>query len=133
MAAPRLRKRLARLHARHPTSRPRNRSRSHCGARAEMRGAVRRTHARRYCPRRLPTRPLERDAAPRANTGTCPMSNDFAADTQRSEPTTPTRADQTIGSSTIYRLCEEVIALREMNNRQHKVFEQALSKSRDEM
>ena len=61
------------------------------------------------------------------------MSNDFAADTQRSEPTTPTRADQTIGSSTIYRLCEEIIALREMNNRQHKVFEQALSKSREEM
>ncbi len=37
----------------------------------------------------------------------------------------------TLGSSTIYRLCEEVIALREMNNRQHKLFEQTLQKSRD--
>lgn len=43
------------------------------------------------------------------------------------------RADHTIGSSTIYRLCEETIALREMNNRQHKLFEQALAKARDEM
>jgi hypothetical protein len=37
----------------------------------------------------------------------------------------------TLGSSTIFRLCEEVIALREMNNRQHKLFEQTLQKSRD--
>src|SRR6266446_8544805 len=37
----------------------------------------------------------------------------------------------TLGSSTIYRLCEEVIALREINNRQHKLFEQTLQKSRD--
>ena len=39
----------------------------------------------------------------------------------------------TLGSSTLYRLCEEVIALREKNNRQHKLFEQAMSKARDEM
>jgi hypothetical protein len=37
----------------------------------------------------------------------------------------------TLGTSTIFRLCEEVIALREMNNRQHKLFEQTLQKSRD--
>jgi hypothetical protein len=37
----------------------------------------------------------------------------------------------TLGSSTLYRLCEEVIALREKNNRQHKLFEQALKNSRD--
>jgi molecular chaperone GrpE (heat shock protein) len=43
------------------------------------------------------------------------------------------RADHTIGSSTIYRLCEEVIGLREVNNRQHKLFEQTLTKARDEM
>jgi molecular chaperone GrpE (heat shock protein) len=42
-----------------------------------------------------------------------------------------TRADQTLGSSSLYRLCEEVIALRELNNRQHKVFEQTLVKVRD--
>ncbi len=39
--------------------------------------------------------------------------------------------DLTIGSSSIYRLCEEIIALREMNNRQHKLFEQSLSKARE--
>src|SRR5205807_5785330 len=37
----------------------------------------------------------------------------------------------TIGSSSIYRLCEEIIALREINNRQHKMFEQTLAKTRD--
>jgi molecular chaperone GrpE (heat shock protein) len=49
---------------------------------------------------------------------------------------TSSRVDQapeppTLGTSTIFRLCEEVIALREMNNRQHKLFEQTLQKSRD--
>jgi hypothetical protein len=61
------------------------------------------------------------------------MSNDYPEDAPRPDSTALARADHTIGSSTIYRLCEEVIALREMNNRQHKVFEQALSKTRDEM
>lgn len=41
------------------------------------------------------------------------------------------RKEVTIGSSSVYRLCEEVIGLREMNNRQHKLFEQALTKTRD--
>src|SRR5947209_13178463 len=41
------------------------------------------------------------------------------------------RTDHTIGSSSIYRLCEEVIALREVNSRQHKLFEQTLAKTRD--
>jgi len=35
--------------------------------------------------------------------------------------------EHTIGSSSIYRLCEEIIALREINNRQHKMFEQTLA------
>jgi len=39
--------------------------------------------------------------------------------------------EHTIGSSTIYRLCEEIIALREINHRQHKMFEQTLAKTRD--
>jgi hypothetical protein len=43
----------------------------------------------------------------------------------------PSRTDETLGSSTIYRLCEEVIALREHNNRQHKLFEQSLTRQRD--
>jgi len=44
---------------------------------------------------------------------------------------TETRADSSPWSSSVYRLCEEVIALREMNNRQHKLFEQTLAKQRD--
>ncbi len=40
-------------------------------------------------------------------------------------------AEPTLGSSTVYRLCEEVIALRETNNRQHKLFEQTLTRSRE--
>ena len=41
------------------------------------------------------------------------------------------KLEPTLGSSSLYRLCEEVIALRETNNRQHKLFEQALVTSRD--
>lgn len=40
---------------------------------------------------------------------------------------------QTLGSSTIYRLCEEVIQLREVNSRQHKVFEREQNRARDEL
>jgi molecular chaperone GrpE (heat shock protein) len=43
----------------------------------------------------------------------------------------PTPVNQTLGASSLYRLCEEMIALRETNNRQHKLFEQTLAKSRD--
>ena len=50
-----------------------------------------------------------------------------------SQPILSPDADRSLGSSTIFRLCEEVIALREMNNRQHKMFEQALARSRDAM
>ncbi|HKI35654.1 MAG TPA: nucleotide exchange factor GrpE [Gemmataceae bacterium] len=60
------------------------------------------------------------------------MSDDFVTDSTREEP--PARAGlPTLGGSTIFRLCEEVIALREMNNRQHKLFDQAMIKARDEM
>jgi molecular chaperone GrpE (heat shock protein) len=60
------------------------------------------------------------------------------SDNPSSEPsplaTAPgTRTDGTPWPSSIYRLCEELIALREMNNRQHKLFEQALTRSRDTM
>lgn len=48
------------------------------------------------------------------------------------QPVSPP-ANNTMGASSIYRLCEEVIALRETNNRQHKVFEQTLAKTRDAM
>jgi hypothetical protein len=67
------------------------------------------------------------------------MNNEFGLDKQMTkerdleqahEPS-PGRDEHTIGSSSIYRLCEEIIALREINNRQHKMFEQALTKTRD--
>lgn len=44
-----------------------------------------------------------------------------------------TRGEQTLGSSTIFRLCEEVIQLREKNDRQHKIFDQTLIKVKDEL
>src|SRR5262249_4722284 len=59
------------------------------------------------------------------------MNEDPLPDTNQPDPPVTTRPEHTIGSSTIYRLCEELIALREMNNRQHKLFEQSLQKSRD--
>jgi molecular chaperone GrpE (heat shock protein) len=43
------------------------------------------------------------------------------------------RDNQTLGSSTIYRLCEEVISLRERNNRQHTEFERRLNAVRDDL
>jgi molecular chaperone GrpE (heat shock protein) len=43
------------------------------------------------------------------------------------------RGPHTLGSSTIYRLCEEVIQLRETNSRQHKLFDQAQARARDEL
>jgi len=44
-----------------------------------------------------------------------------------------TRGEQTLGSSTIFRLCEEVIQLREKNDRQHKIFDQTMVKIKDEL
>jgi hypothetical protein len=52
-------------------------------------------------------------------------------DLEQAHEPSPGRDEHTIGSSSIYRLCEEIIALREVNNRQHKMFEQALSRTRD--
>ncbi len=61
------------------------------------------------------------------------MSDDYETDSTREEPPPAKAAVPTLGGSTIFRLCEEVISLREMNNRQHKLFDQALTKARDEM
>jgi hypothetical protein len=45
-----------------------------------------------------------------------------------------TRNDQqTLGSSTIYRLCEELISLRERNNRQHQEFDRKVNNIRDDL
>jgi len=45
----------------------------------------------------------------------------------------PARDQQTLGSSTLFRLCEEVISLRERNNRQHQEFERRLNGMRDDL
>ena len=44
-----------------------------------------------------------------------------------------TRELDTLGSSTLYKLCEEVIALREYDKRQLRALEQTLNKVRDEL
>ena len=45
----------------------------------------------------------------------------------------PGRDQQTLGSSTLFRLCEEVISLRERNNRQHQEFERKMTKVGDDL
>jgi molecular chaperone GrpE (heat shock protein) len=50
---------------------------------------------------------------------------------QPPEPATDTRDNGTVWSSSLYRVCEELIALREKNDRQHKLFEQTLTRTRD--
>lgn len=42
-------------------------------------------------------------------------------------------APPTLATSAIFRLCEELIALREQNSRQHKLFEQAQARTRDDL
>jgi len=60
------------------------------------------------------------------------MNEDFLQGASGADaPPTGSRGDHTLGSSTIYRLCEEVIQLREKNDRQHKMFDQAMAKVRD--
>ncbi len=61
------------------------------------------------------------------------MNDDFLPGVSGSELTGTTRELDTLGSSTIYKLCEEVIALREYDKRQLRSLEQTLNKVRDEM
>src|SRR6516165_11706302 len=58
------------------------------------------------------------------------MNDDFAPQT-RTVPSAIETEAPTLGMSSVYRLFEAFIALREKNERQHKLFEQALAKSRD--
>jgi hypothetical protein len=60
------------------------------------------------------------------------MNDDLLSASPGTEATRP-RDNQTLGSSTIYRLCEEVISLRERNNRQHQEFERKLNAVRDDL
>jgi len=57
------------------------------------------------------------------------LSGTTGLDASQNKP----REHQTLGSSTIYRLCEEVVSLRERNNRQHQEFERKINGVRDEL
>jgi hypothetical protein len=62
------------------------------------------------------------------------MSNDPASQGSFNLPDGAAPAppsNHTLGASSIYRLCEEIITLREVNQRQHKVFEQTLARTRE--
>jgi hypothetical protein len=61
------------------------------------------------------------------------MNDDFLPGVAGSELPGTTRELDTLGSSTMYKLCEEVIALREYDKRQLRSLEQTLNKVRDEM
>jgi molecular chaperone GrpE (heat shock protein) len=56
------------------------------------------------------------------------MNDDFKPLAAPSEP-----EPQTLGTSALYRLFESFIALREKNERQHKLFEQTLNRTRDSL
>ena len=60
------------------------------------------------------------------------MNDDFLAGPAGAE-LPAARSPDTLGSSTIYKLCEEVIALREYDKRQLRSVEQTLNKVRDEL
>ena len=60
------------------------------------------------------------------------MNDDFLAGAPGAEAPAA-RSPDTLGSSTIYKLCEEVIALREYDKRQLRSVEQTLNKVRDEL
>ena len=61
------------------------------------------------------------------------MNDDLLSGAPPAEVGQESRDNQTLGSSTIYRLCEEVISLRERNNRQHQEFDRKLNSVRDEL
>ena len=61
------------------------------------------------------------------------MNDDLPAFPGADIPAAPPRDEHTLGASTIFKLCEEVIRLREMNNRKHQDFDRTLIKLRDEL
>jgi len=60
-----------------------------------------------------------------------PMNDDFNRDAPLSLAAEP--ETQTLGTSSMYRLFEAFISLREKNERQHKLFEQTLNRMRDSL
>jgi molecular chaperone GrpE (heat shock protein) len=60
------------------------------------------------------------------------MNDDALPDPSRRGPDAAVpRSDHTLGTSTIFRLCAEMIELREKNDRQHREFEKSLNRVRD--
>jgi molecular chaperone GrpE (heat shock protein) len=59
------------------------------------------------------------------------MNDDFSPESQRPTSSTTERDSQTLGNSSLFKLFEAFITLREKNERQHKMFEQSLTRSRD--
>ena len=51
------------------------------------------------------------------------MNDDFTPAFPGAESPAPPREDHTLGASTIFKLCSEVIQLRERNDRTHRDFE----------
>jgi molecular chaperone GrpE (heat shock protein) len=60
------------------------------------------------------------------------MNDDFVPQT-RTVPAAIESEPHTLGMSSVYKLFEAFIALREKNERQHKLFEQTLNRSRDSL
>src|SRR5437870_8223105 len=58
------------------------------------------------------------------------MNDDLTRDAPRAA-SPPGPDEPTLGMSSVYKLFEAFIALREKNERQHKLFEQTLARSRD--
>jgi molecular chaperone GrpE (heat shock protein) len=61
------------------------------------------------------------------------MNDDFLPGVSGNAEAGAARELDTLGSSTLYKLCEEVIALREYDKRQLRSLEQTLNKVRDEL
>jgi molecular chaperone GrpE (heat shock protein) len=61
------------------------------------------------------------------------MNDDFLPSSSGLSGAGASRELDTLGSSTLYKLCEEVIALREYDKRQLRSLEQTLNKVRDEL
>lgn len=61
------------------------------------------------------------------------MNDELSLPQAPSLPTETTAEPMTQGMSSLYKLFEAFIALREKNGREHKIFEQTITKSRDTM
>ena len=59
------------------------------------------------------------------------MNEAFSPEPSASPPAAAEREPPTLGASSLYKLFEAFIALREKNERQHRLFEQSLTKARD--